>query len=119
MKQGSQLADQAKNTSFYSNGMLNEPVPNEESKLETQNDKDSLSAKNKVYRIFKLPLSNNASEFEYSPRNKNTNSPTGDYLSTKFGAKHFENRSPFNTKMIHYSEINYKDQAKADEIKFR
>jgi len=98
---------------------LDEPVPNAESKLETQNDKDSLSAKNKGKRIFKLPLSNNASDFEYSPRGKQANSPTGEYHSTKFGAKHFENRSPFNTKMIHYSEINYQDQAKQDEIKFR
>ena len=46
---------------------LDEPVPNAELKVETQNDKDSLSAKNKGKRIFKLPLSNNASDFEYSP----------------------------------------------------
>ena len=46
---------------------LDEPAPNDEWKLEMQNDKDSLSAKNKDRRIFKLPLSNNASDFEYSP----------------------------------------------------
>ena len=110
---------------------IDEPVPNADSKLETQNDLDTLSAKNKGKRIFKIPLSNNASDYEgmgdmmywaasNSPRPlQGPNSPSGDIHSTKFGAKHFENRSPFNTKMIHYSEINYKDQAKQDELKFR
>ena len=64
-----------------------------------------------------MPLSNDASD--HSPKSKPTKSPAGEYATTKFGAKHYEKRSPFETNMIHYSEINYKDQAKEAEAKFR